>query len=468
MDYINDLYNKLASLNTSYIDFKSYADPLLNWVETVNTTETASYIVFTDGSKYYAKNGLTGMIEYSDVDATKVIQYAIDKIVEKDYWGTVFLKAGVYYLTDTIYLWCGVGLVGEKHGWSDLPLGQNVYSGTILYGNFNKPIIKIAVHPNWVGANPTAYNSRKNFAFIKDIALFGSGKSTYTSQNNIEITNETYIYDLLIERVFSAYAGNNGLYVNNPPIKIYISQSFFEANSGSGIRVDKAARLFIVDTLIGANKGHGIHFAGWVSAGLAGVDISSNAWSGVRIDNAEVAISASQILNNGYHGVHFILGYLSLAGNVIESNGGTTDYSNVRVDGGRAVITGNIIADFRSPPKAGYNIDIRGGEVVIVGNHFPPAFAPALGMINEAGGTRLIRNNYGYTNVNSGVATIPAGSTRVTVSHGLVKAPPKVLITPLAQPPGKLWVENITSTSFDIVTDTAPSADLKVAWYAEV
>jgi hypothetical protein len=71
-------------------------------------------------------------------------------------------------------------------------------------------------------------------------------------------------------------------------------------------------------------------------------------------------------------------------------------------------------------------------------------------------------------NRNSGQATISANSTRVTVQHGLNNAPSKVLITPLASPPGKLWIENITASSFDIVTDTAPTADLKVAWYAEV
>jgi hypothetical protein len=69
---------------------------------------------------------------------------------------------------------------------------------------------------------------------------------------------------------------------------------------------------------------------------------------------------------------------------------------------------------------------------------------------------------------NSGVATIPAGSTRVTVSHGLVTTPSRVLITPLGAPPGKLWVENRTPTSFDIVTDVAPAIDLNVAWYSEV
>jgi len=84
------------------------------------------------------------------------------------------------------------------------------------------------------------------------------------------------------------------------------------------------------------------------------------------------------------------------------------------------------------------------------------------------GSNTVVRNNRGYITEKSGVAAIPAGSTKTTVSHGLVKAPTKVLITPLNTPPGKLWVANITATSFDIVTDIAPTADLKVAWYAEV
>ena len=87
--------------------------------------------------------------------------------------------------------------------------------------------------------------------------------------------------------------------------------------------------------------------------------------------------------------------------------------------------------------------------------------------IQVLGDVKLFRNPI-YKTETSGVATISAGSTRVTVSHGLATTPSKVLITPLAQPPGKIWVENITSTSFDIVTDTAPTSNLNVAWYAEV
>ena len=79
----------------------------------------------------------------------------------------------------------------------------------------------------------------------------------------------------------------------------------------------------------------------------------------------------------------------------------------------------------------------------------------------------IVKENYGYLTENSGTATIPAGSTRVTVEHGLVSAPTKVLVTPKANI-GAVWVENITDTSFVIVCETAPASDVEVMWYAEV
>jgi len=66
-----------------------------------------------------------------------------------------------------------------------------------------------------------------------------------------------------------------------------------------------------------------------------------------------------------------------------------------------------------------------------------------------------------------GTATIPAGSTSVTVNHGLAAAPKKVLVTPAGNL-GAVWVSSITSTSFTINCSTAPTADTTVYWYAEV
>ena len=68
---------------------------------------------------------------------------------------------------------------------------------------------------------------------------------------------------------------------------------------------------------------------------------------------------------------------------------------------------------------------------------------------------------------NSGTATIASGSTSVTVNHGLACTPSKVVITPLAQPLGNMWVSNITSTSFSINISSAPSSNLSVTWVAE-
>jgi hypothetical protein len=67
----------------------------------------------------------------------------------------------------------------------------------------------------------------------------------------------------------------------------------------------------------------------------------------------------------------------------------------------------------------------------------------------------------------TGTATIPAGQTSVTVTHGLRAAPSKVLVTPAGNV-GSVWVENITSTSFTIRCSTAPAANTVVYWYAEV
>jgi len=79
----------------------------------------------------------------------------------------------------------------------------------------------------------------------------------------------------------------------------------------------------------------------------------------------------------------------------------------------------------------------------------------------------LFKRNAIYLTENSGTSTIPANSTSVTVRHNLICTPKKVLVTPLAQPLGSIWVSNITNTSFTINTSTAPTTDLPVAWYAE-
>jgi len=108
--------------------------------------------------------------------------------------------------------------------------------------------------------------------------------------------------------------------------------------------------------------------------------------------------------------------------------------------------------------------DLNATNIYIEENRFDFGLNDKL-IVNPPPGT-VIRRNIGYPTEASGVATIVAGSTRVTVSHGLATAPSKVLVTPYANI--RAWVENITGTSFDIATDIAPTVDVNVAWYAEI
>jgi hypothetical protein len=86
----------------------------------------------------------------------------------------------------------------------------------------------------------------------------------------------------------------------------------------------------------------------------------------------------------------------------------------------------------------------------------------------ELGGNYELKIEEGsYATKKSGTATILAGSTSVTVNHGLICTPSKVFITPRSQPPGQLWVSNITDVSFTINISTPPTTDLPVTWYAE-
>lgn len=70
-----------------------------------------SYIVFQRDGVVYAKNGLTGEIEFRGTDASQVIQKAIDALGEDG--GMVHIKAGTYNLASTVVVKPNVWLTGE-------------------------------------------------------------------------------------------------------------------------------------------------------------------------------------------------------------------------------------------------------------------------------------------------------------------------------------------------------------------
>jgi hypothetical protein len=151
-------------------------------------------------------------------------------------------------------------------------------------------------------------------------------------------------------------------------------------------------------------------------------------------------------------------------GNVIEGNvihqaqtsGGT---AIIEIEGQYHLIKGNFIeSDYGN--YAIYEGD--GDNNTIVDNII---LRPV--MIHWVGPKTRVGNNGAFVKINSGQATIPAGATSVEVNHNLMCTPTKVLVTPLAQLNGYMWVSGITSSKFTINTSISPTTDLPVAWYAE-
>ena len=89
-----------------------------------------------------------------------------------------------------------------------------------------------------------------------------------------------------------------------------------------------------------------------------------------------------------------------------------------------------------------------------------------------AGSNSKARNNSGYVDKAYGEATIPSGSTSITVSHGLSAQPSSntVMVTPKNSigSSTKWWVSSVTSTQFTINVDVNPAANAIFAWNARI
>jgi len=79
-----------------------------------------------------------------------------------------------------------------------------------------------------------------------------------------------------------------------------------------------------------------------------------------------------------------------------------------------------------------------------------------------------VTNNGGFISDNHGSAVIPAGSTSITVNHGLALAPSTVNLTAGANATSQVRATTLGSTTFTITIATAPGSDATVYWEAKI
>ena len=429
---------------------------------------TYDVLVYQEGGHIYAKNR-NGKVICVD-SQTACLQEAINHVTSG---GLIFIKPGIYNIYKTVYI-------------------EQQNSKITIMGSGRSTVLK-----SYKTGDPP-YMLRLNYAkgvTLRDFAVDGNGiayeniRESLMSFNaptdlkliNLECFNTNtgacidigYAHLVHMEGLYLHDSGSvklsDGIHVGYSTF-VYLYNSHIENNTDAGIAFDNCQNVVVENNFFFYNGAGNIiiwsaknDMPGTLRSLIAGNHIAGNKgiWIG-KEQNVTSIPESVHIVGNFIWNTN--IGILIDAGSVVQIVGNLIRRSNVaaiKTAGWFTDISNNVITD------SNVGIDSQSNTTHIRNNIFLVVNTPI------SGAYRVVDNNIPFysptvLNRNSGQATIPANSTRVTVQHGLFATPSKVLITPLGSPPGKLWVENITATGFDIATDTAPTANLQVAWYAEV
>jgi len=461
-----------------------------------------SYIIYKEHNKTFVKNGLTGQIEFSGSD-TDAIQYAVDALPTGG--GKIIIMRGKYVLSSPIAIdKNGVHISGESLG------GDLFFTADSNYYGISNKIATVLVAEG-IDAFRIGFNKFIFGVSIENIAI--SGTSREESAGTMPDNYYTSGVGINIAR-------GNTLRIRN--VEVIRKEYGVKIDTGS-FAYDKVVDVLIAENLLFAYNVYGIQTRGWIACSrfrniygyinqkslldlellydniIENVWSNSDAWNASNAYEAPIVIYAKRdvkIVNVSVYGqkgsalcpvpLMTLCPQITIAdstewfrGHIIVINPTLFETAN---DAIKIPVGCKGLVEIYNPHIGSTGIyGYAGGSGRIVG----------CAVKNEAGSDVVVKVRGGYVrseqnldvwfvnvpyqnieNVenyrtrNSGSAIIPAGSTSVTVNHGLVLAPSKVLVTPTANV--KCWVSNITSTSFRINIDTAQTSNITVYWYAEV
>jgi len=255
---------------------------------------------------------------------------------------------------------------------------------------------------------------------------------------NLKIRNATIKFAgfILFDSCDFRHVELSGYDWNRPPYWITFLRSWIQNTdpNGNGIDINTALHILFINSAITHNQGTAVNISNGRFIKFVNTSIEDNG-AGMSIDTADVVMEEVHTYANRDYTIR--MGPNSIL--VLKDH---TEIANTT--------SGNDII-----------VDSTSAELIIDRTSW-------VGNIVGREKLRYFKSDFpNYLTKRSDVDIIKAGSTSVTVTHWMACAPRKVLVTPLQQPPGQLWVSNITATSFDINVSTAPTTDLPVAWYAE-
>jgi hypothetical protein len=427
------------------------------------TQQPYSYVIYTDGTTVYAKNGYTGQIDYSGTDASTII----NNVLNVCYSGCrIIFRNGTYVLNSTITI----------QSPTVIDAGKALFK--LNFGN-NHAIKLMSKGIVWRGGVFDALVSQGTNYYV-----FYANPSSYTdmSHDPIQIIDVEIVPSTWGKIWGGIYIGGNvvGARIVNPRIRNI---------SGNGIIVN-SEETEIIGGSINANN-VGIQAAN-NNIRIVGVNIY-NAKTGIDVyvpsySQGKVVIANSYIADNGYTSifVHTDSSTPSDARTVIIGNiiGGGNWNNKATNDGVTSLYGTNIVILNASgikvvgnefiPPSSGTVIGAIGLKnsigTVVDGNSF--RISPAL-VYRDTTSTAIIGKNYGYTSVNGGTAMFSGDgtTTQFRIPHGLASTPSKVLVTPGSSDAQGAFYVTADATYIYVNYATAPPSgtnNIVLYWYAEV
>ncbi len=278
-----------------------------------------SYLIFGNGSTYYAKNSLTGAISASNTDASAVIQNALDSLTDNRTWmETIILKGDLGNVHDIQVPSC-TAIVGED---TELTLppdqmmvfknsGTAVSNVTIKNINFvsistNRSIEPIAIDLGKVGGVQATNIKIENSGFHNFIHGSGTPSGIRGNYRNLQVFGNHFYSQSGTGNSYQIYlsGGGDGIQIFN--------NTFINNHAGNAIYTYRVSNLKI----------WGNHFeqtANWATEPVEAIDLEG--------------VSRVNIYNNTFFKV-------SIDGVLIGQNGGAGNVKDVNIQSNNFIYCG--------------------------------------------------------------------------------------------------------------------------------
>jgi len=479
--------------------------------------EVASYIIWKDGDKIYAKNGHTGQIEFSGTDAASVIQQSINALTAGRTWKEKVVLKGEFEVGSQINI--PSYTIIEIQGKIRVPDGATLNLFWIE-GENNVEIVGGILDGNKIGGTLTHLivpSDGCSNVVIRNVKIINSGgtgihiRAPNTANKNIQILNchvegckshgidvrgATGIINEKIQILNCRLKNNAEFGIEYGEIflmrckDVIVANNLIESSYGQGIKAETDVyNLIVANNIVKECNGAGIVLGGGTP--VKNVDIVNNYVEncGKSNNTCNINITAGKpdyydinhinIINNivigsDAHGIILYGRRANIKHNIVIDSGmdrtnvGAT-YVGISVKGDYISIQGNLLYNPSKTIDIGitaFGVDLPTDYISIVDNNILSGFTTP---ISNYGAHSITKRNIGYVTENSGVATVSAGNSYVDVPHGLAGTPTKIIVTPKDSDPGdRFWISDVGSSTFRINLATAPATDKNFYWEAEI